>query len=128
MERVHPAERAAFQHQKIINSGRYVEPLGSGFLMSVFQPTMMTNIVDCDLDASSPRTAGLHCATVGPQLTNNKVHNVTRCDRMIIHGPLGQSLQQCAEFALLRNRGFGPLAVTVLPVALASRAAGTRMP
>ena len=29
--------------------------------------------------------------------------------------------QQCAEFPLLRNRGLGPLAVTVLPIALARR-------
>jgi hypothetical protein len=67
MERFfNPAERAAFQHQKIINSGRCVEPLGSGFLMSVFQPTMMTNIVDCDLYASSPRTAGLPVPMFAP--------------------------------------------------------------
>ena len=34
-----------------------------------------------------------------------------------------EHLQQCAEFLLLRNRGLGPLAVTVLPIALARRAA-----
>jgi hypothetical protein len=32
-------------------------------------------------------------------------------------------LSKCAEFALLRNRRLGPLAVTVLPIALARRAA-----
>jgi hypothetical protein len=32
---------------------------------------------------------------------------------------------QCAEFLLLRNRGFGPLAVTVLPIPFAGRAATT---
>src|ERR1700746_2098151 len=31
------------------------------------------------------------CATVGPQLTHNKAHNVTRYDRTIIVGPLGRS-------------------------------------
>ena len=30
--------------------------------------------------------------------------------------------QQCAEFPLLRNRGLGPLAVTVLPIPLAGGA------
>ena len=33
--------------------------------------------------------------------------------------------QQCAEFLLLRNRGLGPLAVTVLPIPLARRPAAT---
>ena len=37
-----------------------------------------------------------------------------------------QHFQQCAEFPLLRNRALGPLAVTVLPVAVARRAAATR--
>ena len=36
-----------------------------------------------------------------------------------------EHFQQCAEFLLLRNRGFGALAVTVLPVPLARRAAAT---
>ena len=36
-----------------------------------------------------------------------------------------EHFQQCAEFALFRNRGLGPLAVTVLPVALTRRAAAT---
>jgi hypothetical protein len=36
-----------------------------------------------------------------------------------------QHIQQCAEFLPLRNRGFGPLAVTVLPIPLAGRAAAT---
>jgi hypothetical protein len=36
-----------------------------------------------------------------------------------------EHFQQCAEFLLLRNRGFGPLTVTVLPVSLARRAAAT---
>jgi hypothetical protein len=36
-----------------------------------------------------------------------------------------EHFQQCAEFPLLRNRGLGPLAVTVLPIALARRAAAT---
>src|SRR6516164_6381889 len=39
-----------------------------------------------------------------------------------------EPFQQRAEFLPLHNRGLGPLAVTVLPVALARRAAGTRMP
>ena len=39
-----------------------------------------------------------------------------------------EHFQQCAEFLLLRNRGLGALAVTELSVALARRAAGTRMP
>ena len=33
-----------------------------------------------------------------------------------------QHFQQCAEFPLLRNRGLGPLAVTVLSIPLARRA------
>ena len=36
-----------------------------------------------------------------------------------------QHFEQCAELALLRNRGLGALAVTVLPIALARRAAAT---
>src|SRR6516165_2183091 len=36
-----------------------------------------------------------------------------------------EHFQQCAEFLLLRNRGLGPLAVTVLPIPLARRAAAT---
>jgi Resolvase, N terminal domain len=36
-----------------------------------------------------------------------------------------EHFQQCAEFLLLRNRGLGPLAVTVLSIALAMRAAAT---
>ena|SRR5262245_38952173 len=36
-----------------------------------------------------------------------------------------EDFQQCAEFLLLRNRGFGPLAVPVLAIALARRAAAT---
>jgi len=31
-----------------------------------------------------------------------------------------EHFQRCAEFLPLRNRGFGPLAVTVLPIPLAS--------
>src|SRR6516165_4242217 len=33
-----------------------------------------------------------------------------------------EHFQQCAEFLLLRNRGPGPLAMTVLPIAFARRA------
>src|SRR6516165_5527497 len=36
-----------------------------------------------------------------------------------------QHLEQCAEFALFRNRGLGPLAVTVLPMPLARRGTAT---
>jgi hypothetical protein len=36
-----------------------------------------------------------------------------------------EHFEQCAEFPLLRNRGLGPLAVTVLPIPLASRATAT---
>jgi hypothetical protein len=37
-----------------------------------------------------------------------------------------EHFQQCAEFALLRNRGLGPLAVTVLAIPLTNVAsAGT---
>jgi hypothetical protein len=36
-----------------------------------------------------------------------------------------QHFQQCAEFLPLRNRGLGSLAVTVLPITVASRAATT---
>jgi hypothetical protein len=37
----------------------------------------------------------------------------------------GQRFQQCTEFPLLRNRSLGPLAVTVLSIPLARRAAAT---
>jgi hypothetical protein len=36
-----------------------------------------------------------------------------------------EHFQQCTKFSLLCNRGLGPLAVTVLPIPLASRAAAT---
>jgi hypothetical protein len=36
-----------------------------------------------------------------------------------------EHFQQCAEFLLLRNRGLGPLAVTVLLIPFARRAAAT---
>ena len=36
-----------------------------------------------------------------------------------------EHFEQCAEFALFRNRGLGPLAVTVLPIPLARRPAAT---
>jgi hypothetical protein len=36
-----------------------------------------------------------------------------------------EHFQQRAEFLLLRNRGLGPLAVTVLPIPLARRATAT---
>jgi hypothetical protein len=38
-----------------------------------------------------------------------------------------EQFQQRAEFLPLRNRGLGPLAVTVLPIPFAMRAAGTGM-
>jgi hypothetical protein len=38
---------------------------------------------------------------------------------------VAEHFQQCAEFPPLRNRGPGPLVVTVLPIALAGRAAAT---
>src|SRR5262245_65960872 len=37
---------------------------------------------------SKSKTA-IDSATVGPQLTNNKAHNVARCDRIIVVAPLG---------------------------------------
>jgi len=36
-----------------------------------------------------------------------------------------EHFQQCAEFLPLRNRGLRPLAVTVLPIALARRGTAT---
>jgi hypothetical protein len=36
-----------------------------------------------------------------------------------------EHFQQCAEFLPLRNRGLGPLAVTVLAIPLARRGAAT---
>src|SRR6516164_566707 len=36
--------------------------------------------------------------------------------------PATEHFQQCAEFLPVRNRGLGPLAVTVLPIPLAMRA------
>src|ERR1700730_962490 len=41
------------------------------------------------------------------------------------HQATSEHLQQCAEFPALRNRGLGPLAMTVLPVPFARRAAAT---
>ena len=41
------------------------------------------------------------------------------------HQPSAEHFQQCAEFLPLRNRGLGPLAVPVLPIAVARRAAAT---
>jgi hypothetical protein len=38
---------------------------------------------------------------------------------------VAEHFQQCAESPLLCNRGLGALAVTVLPIALAGRAAAT---
>jgi hypothetical protein len=38
---------------------------------------------------------------------------------------VAEHLQQCAEFPLFRNGGLGPLAVTVLAIPLARRAAAT---
>src|SRR6516162_5088164 len=39
--------------------------------------------------------------------------------------PSAEHFEQCAEFLPLRNRGLGPLAVTILPIALARRPAAT---
>src|SRR5262245_65885660 len=55
------------------------------------------------------------CATAGPQLTNNKAHNVTTYDEMIMVGPLGPSARArvpwlfvapraCAVAAFVRPR------------------------
>ena len=41
------------------------------------------------------------------------------------HQPSTEHFQQCAEFLPLRNRGLGTLAMTVLPVSFAGRAAAT---
>src|SRR5262245_9346491 len=41
--------------------------------------------------------------------------------------PNAEHFQQCAEFLPFRNRGFGPRAVTVLPVPFARRAAATSL-
>src|SRR4029077_18998239 len=46
------------------------------------------------------------CATVGPQLTNNKAHNVTRYDRMIMVSPLGPSARARVPWS------GGPLRIT----------------
>src|SRR6516165_4663203 len=44
------------------------------------------------------------CATVGPQLTNNKAHNVTRYDRMIMIGPLGPSARAGVPWSFVAPR------------------------
>ena len=36
-----------------------------------------------------------------------------------------EHFQQCAEFPLLRNRGLGPLGVTILPIPLVGRGTAT---
>jgi hypothetical protein len=48
-------------------------------------------------------------------------HSVQSVSLMLGQASAGHS-QQCAEFLPLRNRGLGPLAVTVLAIALARRA------
>jgi len=48
------------------------------------------------------------------------VHFMCSCQAVAEH------FEQCAEFLPLRNRGLGPLTVTVLPVPLARSAARYR--
>jgi hypothetical protein len=43
----------------------------------------------------------------------------------ILRQASAEHFQQCVEFPLLRNRGLGPVAVTVLPIPLARRTAAT---
>ena len=50
------------------------------------------------------------------------------CIRIILfvhYQASAEHFQQCAEYLPLRNRGLGPLAVKVLPIPLARRAAAT---
>src|SRR5262249_39473933 len=50
------------------------------------------------------------CATVGTQLTNNKAHNVTRYDRMIMLGPLGPSARARVPWSFVAPRAHAVLA------------------
>ena len=43
----------------------------------------------------------------------------------LLRSTSAEQFQQCAEFLPFRNRALGPLAVTVLPIPLATRAATT---
>src|SRR5262249_27692574 len=52
---------------------------------------------------SKSKTA-IDCATVGPQLTNNKAHNVTRYDRMIMLGPLEPSARARVPWSFVAPR------------------------
>src|SRR5262249_20227699 len=57
---------------------------------------------------------GSDCETVGPQLTNNTAHSVTRYDRMIMLGPLGPSDRACVSWSFLAPRA-GAVAAFVRP-------------
>src|SRR5262245_25885402 len=52
---------------------------------------------------SSKSKTATDCATVGPQLTNNTAHSVTRYDRMIMLGPLGPRSFMPGREQLLAN-------------------------
>jgi hypothetical protein len=51
------------------------------------------------------------------RLTDHQANSRLICS----HQPSAEHFQQCAEFLPLRNRGFGTLAVTVLPIPFARK-------
>jgi hypothetical protein len=78
-------------------------------------PRKRPQVLGVDLNRSeSRRRAG--CPSMVPAQAPNFTYS---CQASAEH------LEECAEFSLLRNRGLGPLAVAVLPIALARRAAAT---
>jgi len=70
-----------------------------------------------------PRTAGVLCNRVDHTLQNHREHG-RQADFMYSCQASAKHFEQCAEFLPFRNRGLGPLSVTVLraspPVHLSS--------
>jgi hypothetical protein len=56
---------------------------------------------------------------------SNDVHGMQLCEFTYSPQASAKHFQQCVEFLPLRNRLLSPLAVTILPVPFASRAAAT---
>jgi hypothetical protein len=82
-------------------------------------------------DASPPQTAGFLCHRFLALECVEDDRNLDPCRALArrtatgIHLSQREAFQQRAKFLPLRNRGFGTLAVTILPVPFARRAAAT---